>query len=89
MRIPNAFSKIVAASVGFLAPVLALAEGESSGASISFTEAEGLAGSMGTALQGFVTGHVIPAVLLIIGAMVSLLLLYRVIRWLLRALAGR
>lgn len=66
-------------------PVLA----EDAASGLDLSAAEGLATSLGSALSGFVTGNVIPAVVLIVGAIASLLLLYRLVRWLMRALGGR
>lgn len=62
---------------------------EGSAATIDLSAAEGFASTLGTALVTFVTGTVIPAVLLIVGAVASLLLIYRIIRWGFRALGGR
>lgn len=62
---------------------------QDAGSSIDLSAAEGLASTLGSSLSGFVTGNVIPAVVLVVGAVASLLLLYRLVRWLMRALGGR
>lgn len=86
MRVPRlALAGLAAASS---LPVLAEGSGTST-TSIDLSAAEGLATTLGSSLSGFVTGNVIPAVVLVIGAIASLLLLYRLVRWLLRALGGR
>lgn len=79
--------RLALAGLAAASSMSAFAEG--AGSTVDLSAAEGLASTLGTALSGFVTGNVIPAVVLVIGAIASLLLLYRLVRWLLRALGGR
>lgn len=80
--------RLALAGLAAASSLSAFAEGEGS-TQIDVTAAQNLASSLGSTLSGFVTGNVIPAVVMVIGAIASLLLLYRLVRWLLRALGGR
>lgn len=62
---------------------------QEAGNDIDLTAAENFASDLSEKLVDFVNDHLIVAVVAVLAAVVGLLLAYRVIRWLIRALSGR
>lgn len=82
------YFKVGAALALILCASSSFAEGESS-STYDFTAAGTAATNLGNDLATFLTSKVVPAVLVVVAAFAALLLVYRVVRWLFRAMSGR
>lgn len=84
--IPAAYRRLSVAALAALTSVSAFAQ---SAAEVDLSAAENFASDLSSALVDFVNDHLIVAVVAVLASVVGLLLAYRVIRWLIRALSGR
>lgn len=88
-RLKSGWSRLGAAAASILATAGTALAQDTATTEIDLTAAENFAKDLSDKLVDFVNDHLIVAVVAVLAAIVGLLLAYRVIRWLIRALSGR
>lgn len=88
-RFKSGWSRLGAAAASLIATAGSALAQEAATTEIDLEVAENFAKDLSDKLVEFVNDHLIVAVVAVLAAVVGLLLAYRVIRWLIRALSGR
>lgn len=88
-RFKSGWSRLGAAVASIIATTGSALAQEAATPEIDLQAAENFAQDLSEKLVDFVNDHLIVAVVSVLAAIVGLLLAYRVIRWLIRALSGR